>query len=637
MTLAVAKATPTFTLVPSTTAPTVNQLVTFSVPSFTTPASTAATQPTGTFNINHGATTLCSFTLPATSCTYTFTGVGGSSIVAAYQGDTQFNSASSASLSLTIGATGTSTAVTGPSTASVNANVTFTATVTPAATTTVSGAPVPTGSVKFTSTSASGTTTLCASAALSATGTATCSYAFTSASSYTVAAAYTATGANFTSSSSTSATDQTVTVSSANTGISVASSTSGSSVVNQPVTFTSTFTRPSGSGAPTGNVTFFDGTTQLCSPVAVSATNTCVLSTGLALGSHSITVKYAGDANFNSSTSTAVAQTVTAQSTTTTAATSTATPVVNQSFSLTATVAATYPVGTAPSASVAFTYTPSGSTTPSTLCTATVANKGSASSPNYQASCSPSSLAAGTYNIYATYNGTGSDKNFSVSTSTAAVTVTIGQDTPTTTLTVSSASPAVNQALTLNAKVAPSDSGTIAPSGTVVFAYGATTLCTATVTSGAASCTAPNLPVAGNPYNIIATYSGDNANFKTSASTATAVNIKPAATTVAIASSMNPSYASQQVVYAVTVTTSPAVPAGGIVPTGTISFTSHLRPGSVQRACARRNRAHQHLHRCLHGALPADLHRRHGHGHGNPCERHQLCLFAGIQLHAGSQ
>lgn len=94
----------------------------------------------------------------------------------------------------------------------------------------------------------------------------------------------------------------------------LALSASAASVnLNSNVTFTATVA--SGSlPAPTGIVTFFDGSTQLA-PVPVNASGVATYSTtSLAAGTHSITATYAGDANFTpSSSSPAVIAVITSQ------------------------------------------------------------------------------------------------------------------------------------------------------------------------------------------------------------------------------------------------------------------------------------------------------------------------------------
>jgi hypothetical protein len=83
-------------------------------------------------------------------------------------------------------------------------------------------------------------------------------------------------------------------------------------VTGQSVTFTATVTPQSGSGIPTGTVTFLDGTTSIGSGT-VNGTGIVTLSiTSLAAGTHSITAAYGGDSNFSASTSTAVSVQVSA-------------------------------------------------------------------------------------------------------------------------------------------------------------------------------------------------------------------------------------------------------------------------------------------------------------------------------------
>jgi hypothetical protein len=65
----------------------------------------------------------------------------------------------------------------------------------------------------------------------------------------------------------------------------------------------------SGRAAPTGIVTFYDGTTLLGS-TAVNGTTASFATSALTVGSHTITAVYGGDSNFNPNTTSAVAVTV---------------------------------------------------------------------------------------------------------------------------------------------------------------------------------------------------------------------------------------------------------------------------------------------------------------------------------------
>jgi VCBS repeat-containing protein len=97
----------------------------------------------------------------------------------------------------------------------------------------------------------------------------------------------------------------------------VITSSANPSTVGQSVTFTATVTPVSGSVAPTGTVTFFDGggSTQLGSPVTLSAKTTTFATTSLPLGINSITINYSGDATYAAENSSGFVQTVNAGTT----------------------------------------------------------------------------------------------------------------------------------------------------------------------------------------------------------------------------------------------------------------------------------------------------------------------------------
>jgi Big-like domain-containing protein len=86
------------------------------------------------------------------------------------------------------------------------------------------------------------------------------------------------------------------------------------STFGQTVTFTGTAT---GSGVtPTGTMDFLDGSTTLASGVPLDGTGKAVFATSnLAIGSHSMTVHYSGDANYSAGNSSPLTQVVRAAST----------------------------------------------------------------------------------------------------------------------------------------------------------------------------------------------------------------------------------------------------------------------------------------------------------------------------------
>jgi len=80
--------------------------------------------------------------------------------------------------------------------------------------------------------------------------------------------------------------------------------------VGQTVTLTAAVTVQSGTGTPTGTVSFFNGTTQIGSAVPLSGGGAAITTSTLAAGTASLTATYSGDTNFATSTSPAVQQVV---------------------------------------------------------------------------------------------------------------------------------------------------------------------------------------------------------------------------------------------------------------------------------------------------------------------------------------
>jgi hypothetical protein len=217
-----------------------------------------------------------------------------------------------------ITSTTTTLAAPNPSPASTDQSVTLTATVT----TNGTGTLAPAGTVAFSDNA--GTISGCASQPLTvsgSSGTATCTTSFPAdGSPESLTAAFTPSNGSGQAASSSSA--QTLTVNPADTTTALsASNTSPPAGTN--VTYTATVT-PAHAGAsePSGTVAFLDGGNPIsgCSAQSVTAgsgssTATCTVSYPSA-GTHTITAGYAGDANFNSSTSQPTTVTVQAPTTT---------------------------------------------------------------------------------------------------------------------------------------------------------------------------------------------------------------------------------------------------------------------------------------------------------------------------------
>jgi photosystem II stability/assembly factor-like uncharacterized protein len=235
-----------------------------------------------------------------------------------------------------------------------------------------------------------------------------------------------------------------------------------------PVVMTARVAPTTGTGTPTGSVNFFENGTSVGSGTLSSGTATFNYNpSALVAGTYSITAQYGGDMTFAGSTSSSQQLTVQMIAPTTTTLTLSPTSVnVGSSGPLviTAKVAPTTGTGT-PTGSVNF-FVNGG----------TAVGSGTLSSGSATFNYNPSSLAAGTDNVSATYLG---DSNFATSTSTAqtlsvqdftiaanptTITVTAGQS-GSSTLTVTPLG-GFNQTLSYSCSGLPSESNcTLASAG----------------------------------------------------------------------------------------------------------------------------------------------------------------------------
>ncbi len=407
--------------------------------------------------------------------------MGSNSITAVYSGDPNFVTSSS-STTETVNQAGTTTNLSAsPSSTTVGLPVTLTATIAVVA----PGAGTPTGSVQFfVGTTSLGTANLSGNTAILPTTT-------LPVGTDSLTAQYLG-DPNFTGSTSSAVT---VTV---KAGIATTTSLTTSlnpSVYGQAVTFTATVAPSSGSGTPTGSVTFYAGSTVL-GTATVSSKKASLKTTSVPVGSQAITAVYSGDTNYAPSTSAALTQTVNQDSTTSTVKSSANPSVYGQSVTYTATVKAASPGSGTPTGTVMF-Y--DGST-----------DLGSGTLSSGTATFSTTFVGVGAQSITAVYSG---DSNFTTSTS-AALTQTVNQD-GTTTAVVSSVNPSVyGQAITFTATVSPKSPGSGTPTGTITFSQGSTVLGTATLSGGSASFTTSSPLAVGDP-TIKASYGGDT-NFQTS-------------------------------------------------------------------------------------------------------------------------
>jgi O-glycosyl hydrolase len=463
-----------------------------------TVSSTGGT-PTGSVTFLDGTTSIGTATLANGTATITVSTLAAGtthSLSGSYAGSVgSFSASTSAVVSLAVNAAPpaatTLVLAAAPNPAAAGASVTLTATIS-------STGGVPSGSIQFfDGTTSLGTATLTS-------GVASLTVSTLSAGSTHALTASFAGSASFAASTSASV----ALVVNAAVTTTVLTATPNPAAAGANVVLTATVT--STGGAPTGNVSFFDGTTNIGTAVLTNGVASLTVNTLSAGATHSLTASYAGTSSFATSTSGSVALVVNATATIT-VLTATPNPVAASANAvLTATVSSTS--GT-PTGNVSFF---DGTT-----------NLGTVALANGVASLTVSTLSAGaTHTLTAVYAGTTS---YLTSTS-AAVALVVNAAVPTSTTTVLTATPnpaTAGATVTLTATV--TSGNTQPPTGSVSF-YDATTLLgTGTLTAGTgntATAVYTTTTLAAATHNLTATFAGST-NFTTSTSTAVALVVTP--------------------------------------------------------------------------------------------------------------
>ncbi|MEI9979088.1 MAG: Ig-like domain repeat protein [Edaphobacter sp.] len=341
------------------------------------------------------------------------------------------------------------------------------------------------------------------------------------------------------------------------------------------VALTAMVTAASGTTAPTtGTVQFYyalNGAPAMAlgSPVNVTAgtgtTATATLNsvTTLPVGTDTITASYSGstDTLFQpSSTMTATSATVRVglPGTTTTITPLTGSTTYGSSYTFTVTVAPQVTGNTTPSGTVTF--------------TAGTTNLGSATVTSGNATFTTTQLPGGSSTVTDTVTATFNDptNTFASSTGTASVSVS-PLATVTNTPTSSNLNPVSGQTLTLTTTVTATGSSA-QPTGTVTFYNnGALVLCSATLSSGSASCPTSLLPQGADM--VTAVFVGGNG-FTTSTSSALSLTVAPpsASTATALTASTTSASTTQPVTFTATVTNTTTGSTG--IPTGVVTFQS---------------------------------------------------------------
>jgi hypothetical protein len=344
--------------------------------------------PTGTVVFRDGSTSIGSGTVNASAqATFTTSALSGGNhtITATYGGDVNFAGSTSPAITQTVNkGSSTSTVSSSLNPSTVGTAVTFTAAVTPVA----PASATPTGTVTF----LDGAATL-GTATVDGTGHATFTTSTLSSGNHTITVTYGG-DVNYTGSTSAALT-QTVNGAPSTTTL---SSSVNPTVVGQFLVFTATVSG-SGSGTPTGTVTFLDGAGTL--GLGTLSSGKATLSTNfLSAKVHTITATYGGDSNFGPSTSGQLLQSVN-QAATSTSVTSSVNPSdFNSPVTFSATVSAVAPGGGIPTGTVTY-FDSTTSLTNITL-------------SGGKAAFTTSTLSIGTHSITVQYNG---DSNYKLSTS----------------------------------------------------------------------------------------------------------------------------------------------------------------------------------------------------------------------------
>jgi hypothetical protein len=447
--------------------------------------------------------------------------VGSHSLTAAYSGDAYNGTSTSPAITqVVVKATTTTTLTASASTTPVGAPVTFTATVAGS-----SGAL--SGTVQFMDGS-----TVIGSPSLTANGTAVLTTSTLIVGQHIITAVYLG-DTNDAGSTSASLTH----IVSPVTGVALASSQNPVSA-GANVTFTAAV--GGSEPAPTGVVTFHDGSATLAA-VTLNAAGVAIFNTtSLALGTHIITASYGGDANNNAALSLPLSELVQRATTQTSMAVSAVTSTVNSTETLTVTVTGS---GGIPGGQVTFLDGTN------VIGTAILSANGSAS-------LSVSNLSLGQHTLSASYGG---DTNDAAS-SSPAQTITVNKGAPGLTL-VSSSNPSIaGLPVVFTANLSGT---TVAPTGSVTFTDGTALLGSSPIAAnGSANFSTSSLSV--GQHTIVATYTGD-ANNSAASSPGVVETIQQSTSAVTLSSNKNPALIGDAVTFAMTVSGTGSQPTGTVI------------------------------------------------------------------------
>ncbi|MEV6128057.1 Ig-like domain-containing protein [Streptomyces violaceusniger] len=531
--LTVNPADSTTTLTVSPAAPVCGEEVTLCAQVTTTPPGTCTPTGTVTFAVDGVPFVVGALDPSGQVCVTADIPVGTHTVTATYNGNGDV-AGSNTTASVTVGQGASTTTVTvSPAAPVCGEEVTLCAqvTVSPPSTCT------PTGTVTFVIT---GGPTL--GGVLDATGQACVTTNALTAGSYTVTATY---GGDAGVASSTGSGSVTVGQGTSTTTVSVSPSPA---VCGETVTICADVTVAAPSTCiPTGNVTFVVSGGPTLTGVLDATGQACVTTNAIPVGTHTVTVTYAGDGGVTGSAGTG-SVTVNQASSTTVLTITPSTVSCGETVSLCAQVTTTPPGTCTPTGTVTFTI--AGGPTLTGVLDATG-----------QACVTTSAIPPGTHAVTATYSG-----DTGVVGSSASGSVTVNQGVSTTTLSFLPSSPVCGQPVTLCAQVTVASPSTCTVTGTVTFTIaGGPTLIGTLDANGQACVTSNAIPV--GTHAVTATYAGNTGVAGSSASGS--VTIGQAASTTTLTITPASPVCGQPVTLCAQVTTNPP---GTCAPTGTVTF-----------------------------------------------------------------
>jgi hypothetical protein len=506
----------------------------------------ASAIPTGAVTFTDGTSALGAATIDSTGKAVfaaSSLSVGVHSITANYSGDGNFSTSTSSPVSQTVSKSSTATALAASPDPSVFGQlVVLTATVAASGT----GAGIPTGSVTF----ADGVATI-GTGALDKTGKATFTVSSLSVGTHNISANYGGDG-NFNSSTASGAAGVNQVVSQSNT-VTAISSSADPNVFGQSITLTASVTASGGgSGAPSGSVTFMDGTVAIGTALLDTNGNAALIINSLGVGTHNITATYPGSGSYLPSRSGNLSQTVNRDSVLV-ALTSVPNPsTFGQAVTFTVKVVPSPPGGVPGTAIPSGTITFSDGT--SVLGSTILDNTGTVI-------FTINTLTAGSHAITASYGG---DANFSRG-SSSPYAQTVKQVATSTSLTTSMNPITNTTVLTLAANV-QAIAG--APTGSVVFFDGSHHLGSSQI-DGLGNAVLSVSSLSTGSHTLFATYGGDN-NFASSQSSPFMETVLDSRKTIVLTSSANPQTVTKAVTFSATVTTA----VGGPVSGGAVTFAN---------------------------------------------------------------